>query len=85
MTKLALTCSKIDAWSLDSIEVTDGKRKNKHKYKGLLFESHILTLHLLDLCYPNQLIQCQPLLICFLKNVSEEKQYIYDELFNGFV
>ncbi|CAF1384950.1 unnamed protein product [Adineta steineri] len=31
-TKLALTCSKIDSWPLDSIEISDSTRKSKQKF-----------------------------------------------------
>jgi len=27
-----LTCQNVEAWSLDSIEVSDTKRKSKHKF-----------------------------------------------------
>jgi len=31
-----LTCNNIEAWPLDSIEVSDNKRKSKHKYNLII-------------------------------------------------
>ncbi|UJR35341.1 hypothetical protein I4U23_028101 [Adineta vaga] len=49
LTKLALTCSKIESWPLDSIEITDSKRKTKQKF--LLAESIDSMTSVIDL-YP---------------------------------
>ncbi|CAF1123841.1 unnamed protein product [Adineta ricciae] len=47
LTKLALTCTKIGSWPLDSIEISDSKRKTKQKF--LLADSIESTTTVIDL------------------------------------
>ncbi|CAF5160961.1 unnamed protein product, partial [Rotaria sp. Silwood1] len=55
MTKIALTCNNIESWPLDSIEVSDNKRKTKLRF--LLSQPIDSTTTIVDLYQEGSLVQ----------------------------